>query len=95
MREITAAERREFLLGRASTASLATVRADGGPRVAPIWFDLDSETLLFTTGAGTVKGRNMAQDPRVSLCIDGDDPSFHFVPIGGTAVLASGDPDHL
>jgi hypothetical protein len=37
----------------------------------------------------------MAQDHRVSLCIDGGDPSFRFVLIGGTAVLASGDPDHL
>jgi hypothetical protein len=36
MREIAAAERRAFLLGRASTASLATVRADGEPHVAPI-----------------------------------------------------------
>ncbi len=95
MREMTAAERRDFLLGRARTASLATVRADGRPHVAPIWFDLDGETLVFTTGEGTVKGRNMARDPRVSLCIDEEDPPFHFVLIEGTAELTPGDPDLL
>ena len=91
---MSAAERREFLSGRARTAKLATVRADGRPHVAPIWFDLDGETLVFTTGEDTVKGRNMARDPRVSLCID-DAPPFNFVLIEGTAELTSGDPDLL
>ena len=95
MREMSAAERREFLSGRARTASLATVRADGRPHVAPIWFDLEGETLVFTTGEGTVKGRNMARDPRVSLCVDEEDPPFHFVLIEGTAELTAGDPDLL
>jgi len=95
MREMSADERREFLLGRARTASLATVRADGRPHVAPIWFDLDGETLVFMTGEGSVKGRNMARDPRVSLCIDDEDPPFHYVLIEGTAELVSGDPDLL
>jgi PPOX class probable F420-dependent enzyme len=95
MREMISAEGREFLVGRARTASLATVRAEGRPQVAPIWFDLDGETLLFITGEGTVKGRNMVRDSRASLCIDENDPPFNFVLIGGAAVLASGDPDHL
>ncbi|HEV8045040.1 MAG TPA: PPOX class F420-dependent oxidoreductase [Rubrobacter sp.] len=95
MQEMTAAELREFLLGRARTASLATVRADGRPHVAPIWFDLDGETLVFTTGEDSVKGRNMARDPRVSLCIDDEEPPFHFVLIDGSAESTSGDPDLL
>ena len=92
---MTAAERREFVLGRARTASLATVRADGRPHVAPIWFDLDGETLVFTTGESTVKGRNMARDPRVSLCIDDGDPPFHFVLVEGTAELTPSALDLL
>lgn len=95
MREMSASERREFLLGRARTASLATVRADGRPHVAPIWFVLDGETLVFTTGEDSVKARNMARDPRVSLCIDDEDPPFHFVLIEGTAELTAVTPDLL
>lgn len=92
---MTEEEYRRFLLDSARTAILATVRADGRPHVAPIWFDLDGDTLLFTTGESTVKARNMRRDPRVSLCIDEDDPPFHFVMIEGTAELAADDPDLL
>ena len=92
---MTEEEYRSFLLHRSRTAILATVRADGRPHVAPIWFDLDGDTLVFTTGENTVKGRNMRRDPRVSLCIDDEEPPFHFVLIEGTAELTPEDPDLL
>ncbi len=94
-REMTAAEYREFLLGSVRTATLATVRADGRPHVAPIWYHLDGETFVFTTGEDTVKGRNMRRDGRVSLCIDDERPPFHFVIVEGVATLTVDDPDLL
>jgi PPOX class probable F420-dependent enzyme len=92
---MTDAEYKEFVLGRSRTAVLATVRADGRPHAAPIWFDLDGDTLVFMTGESTVKGRNMRRDPRVSLCIDEEEPPFHFVLIEGTSELTEGDPELL
>jgi len=92
---MTDEEYRSFLIDHARTATLATVRADGRPHAAPIWFDLDGDTLIFTTGESTVKGRNMRRDPRVSLCIDEEKPPFHFVLIEGTAELTADDPDLL
>ena len=68
---------------------------DGRPHAAPIWFDLDGNTVVFTTGESTVKGRNMRRDARVSLCIDEEEPPFHFVVIEGAADLTAGDPDLL
>ena len=94
-REMTAAEYREFLLGSVRTATLATVRADGRPNVTPIWYHLDGETFVFTTGEDTVKGRNMRRDGRVSLCIDDERPPFHFVIVEGVATLTADDPDLL
>lgn len=94
-REMTDEEYREFLLGTARTAKLATVRRDGRPHVAPIWYDLDGDTFVFMTGEGTVKGRNMRREPRVGLCIDDEKPPFHFVIVEGTAELAENDPDLL
>ncbi len=88
-REMTGEEYRDFLLGNVRTATLATVRADGRPHAAPIWYHLDGDTFVFTTGANTVKGRNLRRDPRVSLCIDEERPPFHFVIAEGTATLAS------
>jgi PPOX class probable F420-dependent enzyme len=94
-REMTAAEYREFLLGSVRTATLATVRADGRPHAAPIWYHLDDNTFVFTTGEDTVKGRNMRRDGRVSLCIDDERPPFHFVIVEGVATLTADDPDLL
>lgn len=95
MSAMTNAEYQSFMLDRARTASLATVRADGRPHVAPIWFDLDGDTIVFMTGEDTVKGRNMQRDPRVSLCVDDEQPPFHFVLIEGVAELAADEPDKL
>jgi PPOX class probable F420-dependent enzyme len=93
--QMTNEEYRSFMLGRARTVVLATVRADGRPHVAPIWFDLDDDGLVFMTGEYTVKARNMRRDPRVSLCVDEEEPPFHFVAIEGTSELSAGDPDLL
>ena len=93
--QMTNEEYKSFMLDRARTAVLATVRADGRPHVAPIWFDLDDEVLVFMTGETTVKARNMRRDPRVSLCVDEEVPPFHFVAIEGTSELSAGDPDLL
>ena len=94
-REMTAEEYRKFLLGSARTAVLGTVRADGRPHTAPVWYDLDGETFVFMTGENTVKARNMRREPRVSLCVDDSEPPFHFVIAEGPAELSAGDPEML
>lgn len=78
----------------ARTAKLAVVRADGSPHVAPVWVDLDGDDLVFMTSADTVKGRAIARDPRVSLCVDDDRPPFAFVTVFGTATTST-DLDDL
>jgi PPOX class probable F420-dependent enzyme len=70
------------------TAKLATVRADGRPHLAPVWYDVDSDdALVFNTGASTVKGRNLRRDPRASICVD-DDRTFSFVVVEGVAEIS-------
>ena len=71
------------------TGQLATVRADGRPHLAPVWYDVDGDgTLVFNTGASTVKGRNLRRDPRASLCVDDERPPFSFVVVEGVAELS-------
>jgi PPOX class probable F420-dependent enzyme len=94
MQAMTPEQYRAFLLERPRTAKLATVRADGRPHVAPVWFDLDGDTLVFTTWHTTVKAANLRRDPRVSLCIDDDMPPFGFVIFEGIAALSE-DPAEL
>ena len=94
MKEMPPEQYRAFLLERPRTAKLATVRADGRPHVAPIWFDLDGDTLVFTTWHTTVKAANLRRDPRICLCIDDDTPPYAFVIIEGTAAISE-DPAEL
>lgn len=70
------------------TGKLATVRADGRPHVAPVWYELDDDgSVVFTTGEATVKGRNLTRDPRASLCVDDERPPFSFVVLEGVVEL--------
>lgn len=88
MQKMTPTEYRSFLLDRARTAKLATVRADGRPHVAPIWFELDGDDLIFTTWHESVKAANLRRDPRVCLCIDDETPPFAFVQIEGEVTIS-------
>jgi PPOX class probable F420-dependent enzyme len=81
-------ERRAFLTEGTRTAKVATTRADGRPHAAPVWFVLDGDDVIFTTGEGTVKGRTLRRDPRVSVVVDSDKPPFAFVVIDGVAEIS-------
>jgi hypothetical protein len=82
---MTEDEVRAFLTALpARTGKLATVRADGRPHVAPIWYEVDDDGgLLFNTGALTVKGRNLLRENRAAVCVDDDRPPFSFVIVEG------------
>lgn len=86
--KMTDEEWRAFVSYGTRTGKLSTVSADGSPHVAPIWFLLDGEELVFNTGKETVKGRNLARDGRIALCVDDERPPFHFVVLSGRARLA-------
>jgi|GEM_PF-80733 len=83
------AELERFLSEGTRTGKLATVRADGSPHVAPVWFILDGEDLLFMTGADTLKGRSMSRDPRVALLVDDERPPFAFALVEGSVTLST------
>jgi len=80
-------EWRAFLQHGTRTGKLATIRKDGRPHVVPIWFVMDGDDLVFTTGAGSVKAHAMRRDPRVCLCVDFEDPPYAFVMVEGVATM--------
>ena len=85
MKVLTREECLEFMMAQPRTAKIATVRADGRPHVAPIWFYLDGDALMFTTWHTTVKAANLKRDPRVCLVVDDETPPFAFVQYEGVA----------
>ena len=87
-------ERRAYLGAGTRTAKLAVTRLSGAPHVAPIWFVLDGDDVVFTTGADTVKGKALLRDGRVALCVDDEQPPFSFVTIEGTTRIGT-DVDEM
>ena len=87
--EMSRDEWRAFLLDETRTAKVATTRADGSPHLAPLWFVLDGDDLVFTTDEHSVKGRTLQRDARVSICVDDERPPFAFVTLEGVAELST------
>lgn len=75
--------RRAFLLDGTRTAAVATVRKDGTPHVAPVWFVLDDDTVVFMTGRDSVKGRSLLRTGRAAVSVDDGVPPYSFVTVTG------------
>ncbi len=77
--EITA-----FLSEGTRTGKLAWVGADGRPHVAPIWFVLDGDDVVFNTGDDTGKAKALRREGRACLVVDDEAPPYAFVKIDAT-----------
>ena len=95
MKTMKEQEWRSFLMSGTRTGKLATTRSDGGPHVAPIWFVLDGDDVVFTTGRDTVKGRNLLRDPRAMLAVDDERPPFALALVQGTAKISEPSAEEL
>lgn len=67
-------------------AHLATVLPDGAPHSVPVWVDTEGEHVVFLTGPGSRKARNLRQDPRVALSLTAPDNPFLPVVLRGRVV---------
>lgn len=88
MSSVTDPEVRDFLLAGTRTGKLSYVASDGRPLVVPVWFILEGDRLVFNTGKGTAKGRALARDPRVAVCVDLESAPYGFVQVQGVAELS-------
>lgn len=94
-RDMTPEEYRRFMMEGTRTGKVATVRADGRPHVAPVWFVLDGDDLLFTTWHTTVKAANLRHDPHVAISVDDQTPPFSFALVEGEAKIIEDAPREL
>jgi PPOX class probable F420-dependent enzyme len=85
----------QFLSVGTRTGMLGYVAPDGRPLVAPVWFIVDNGELVFNTGRDTAKGRALARDSRVVICVDDPHPPYSFVQVQGTAYVKDGAEDLL
>ena len=85
----------EFLSAGTRTGMLGFVAADGRPLVAPVWFIVEGGELVFNTGRNTAKGRALARDSRLVICVDDPHPPYSFVQVQGTASTTENAADLL
>ena len=98
MTEMTREEIRRFLGHGTFTGKLATVRKDGSPHVAPVWFVIDensNDDIILTTSHESIKGKCIIRDPRVSISVDDQKPPYSFVIVNGIAQIREEPSDLL
>ena len=84
-----------FLSEGTRTGLLGYLASDGRPLVAPVWFVVDGGELAFNTAKNTAKGRALARDPRVVMCVDEPRPPDSFVQVQGIASIGEDHQDVL
>ena len=84
MQPMTPEETTAFLLAGTRTGKLAWVSQTGAPHVAPIWFTLDGDDVIFNTHQDSGKAKALAREGRASLVVDLEEPPYAFVKIDAT-----------
>jgi PPOX class probable F420-dependent enzyme len=81
------------LLDGANYGHLATLMADGWPKVDPVWVGREDDLVLVTTDAKSIKAINVARDARVALSVTAFDNPYEQVLLRGRVVELRDDPD--
>ena len=93
MTTMTANEWRSFVTAGTRLAHIALTRADGRPHVTPVCFILDGDELAALS-PGSVKGKSLARDRRIAVCVSDERQPYGFVTIEGHA-RTSAEPDQI
>ncbi len=78
-------------LAEAHVAHLVTVRSNGRPQVAPVWFLEDNGQAFVMADANALKVRNIRRNPAVTLSIATDQRPLKYVVLNGNAQVAEMD----
>jgi len=81
------------VLDGAAIAHLATILPDGSPHTTPVYVGTHGDRVVFFTGPGMRKARNLRRDLRMALSIAPADNPFTPVVVRGRVVeWIEGDP---
>jgi PPOX class probable F420-dependent enzyme len=94
METMTDSQWRSFVTAGTKLAHIALTRSDGRPHVTPVCFILDGHELAFALSPGSVKGRSLARDDRLAVCVSDERQPYSFVTIEGHAQI-SAEPEQI
>lgn len=75
----------------------ATLTKDGSPHVAPVWVDVDGDTILINSAVGRFKDKNVRADARVALSCTDPTNSYQAIMIRGRVkeITTEGAEEHI
>ena len=76
-----------FMIEAPRTGHVATVRQDGRPHVATIWFTVDGNDIVFVTSSASVKAKNLSRSAFAAFTVDDPRPPFSFVALEGPVTV--------
>ena len=80
-------EKQKALLKGLNFGVVSTVDGAGRPQTSVVWVDTDGEHVVFNTTNARAKGRNLRENPELSISVwDNDDP-YNYFEVEGTAEL--------
>ena len=93
---MSGAEIQEFLSSGAKVLEVATLGKDGSPHLAPMWFVMDDDRVVFRSFSKSQKIVNLMRDPRLTVLVETGNAYTDLagVMIKGTAKLVT-DPDYV
>jgi PPOX class probable F420-dependent enzyme len=71
---------------------MTTVRSDGQPQTSVVWFLLEGDEILVYSKDGTIRNRNVVDNPKVSLNLDGNGRGGAVVTMEGTSRIDTDTP---
>jgi len=84
VRPMTDDETKAFLSEGTRTGKLGWVSSNGAPHVAPIWFLLEGDDIVFNTQVSSGKAKALKREGRACLLVDLEEPPYAFVKVDGT-----------
>lgn len=81
------------LIDAANFAHLATLQADGSPKVEPVWLGREGDRLLVATDRKSLKSGNLDRDPRVAISLVARENPYEQLLIRGRVVECRDDND--
>jgi len=85
---MTPEERKQFLLTH-RLAIVGAMRRQASPQLSPVYYVMDGDDLLISTTATRAKAQAVRRDPRVSVCVLGEQPPFPYLAVYGRGRIES------
>ena len=79
---MTPQERAAFLKEH-RLAIVGVERKSAPPQLSPVYYTLDGDDLLISTTATRAKAKSIRRNPRLSVCVLGEQPPFPYLTVYG------------